>query len=154
MKRFVLLLLLICLPLNAATISATGSWSNSLSSANLVAGAGTDLVSTLTSTSNVITVDVTNAPVVGNYRVYARVSSGVPAGVTIAVKRTTDGDSLLPLALIAGGSSYITLSTTDTEIFYGALDRYNIALQLRATGVSVGITPATYTPNIILSVTP
>jgi hypothetical protein len=153
-KRLLFLFLLASVRLSAATIVATGSWSMSLGTSDLLGGAGTNLPSTVTSTSSIITVDVTNAPLVGVYHVYARVSGTVPAGVTIWMQRTSDGSSFLNLGAITGGSAYQSLGGTDTEIFAGALDRYTIALQLKVTGVSVGITPATYQPNIILTVTP
>lgn len=156
MKAWMFLLFLLAnTPVWAATIVATGSFSLPLGTGDLTAGAGSNLPASLTSAGSVFSVNVNNAPLIGSYRVYARVSgTGIPAGVTLSLKRTSDGVSLLPLALISGGTSFITLSSSDTEIFSGELDRDNISLQLRISGLSVAVTPATYQISVILTVTP
>lgn len=138
-------------PAFCATITVTGSWVRTISAADLISGAGSNLTSSFESLSNAIMMDVTGTITGLTYRVYARRAAGLPAAVTVAVKRTSNGTGL---SLISGGTSYITLGTTDTEIFNGLLDRSNVALQINATGFSVAIPPATYAGGVIFSITP
>lgn len=156
MRSVIVFLLVMATNAVAATLAANGSWTKTISSANLTGGAGTNLVSTHESVNGVISLDVSNTPsTILYYRVYARYTGPTwPAGLTLAVKRTADGISLLPLSVILGSTDYITLSSTDTEIFSGLLDRSGITLQIRVTGMSVALAPAVYQANIVFTITP
>jgi hypothetical protein len=156
MRSAIVFLLVMATNAVAATLAATGSWTKTISAANLTGGAGTNLVSTHESANGVISLDVSNTPsTVLFYKVYARYTGPTwPSGVTLAVKRTADGISLLPLSVILGSTDYITLGSTDTEIFTGLLDRSGITLQVRVSGLSVAVTPAVYQANIVFTITP
>lgn len=155
MKATLALLLALASTSPAATLVVTGSWFNALSAANLTGGAGTNLNSSYASAPNLFTIDVSGTPVALFYKVYARYTGpSWPGGLSIAIRRTSDGVQLLPSALISGGTSYITLGATDTEIFSGLLDRTNITLQVQVSGVSVALAPASYQAGIVFSITP
>lgn len=132
----------------AADLSATGTWIETVTAANLAAGAGSDLTTALQSASGVTVMNVTNAP--GAWRIKARVNPAQWNGnFTVWVKRTSGGSGS---GTVSGGDSYVALGNTDTEIFTGTQDRTSISLQLRLTGLNCRIAPDTYNSAIIFTV--
>lgn len=131
----------------AADLTAFGQWTESLTAQNLITGAGSGLQNP-ESTAGVIALSVTN-PLV-TYRVRARLSSGSwDSSVGIWIKRTSAGSGP---GTISGGTSYIQLTSSDVEIFSGTLDRANVSLQCKTTGLSTAVRPGTYQSPIIFTV--
>ncbi len=137
----------ICLPLEAADITATGGWSETIDASDLIGGAGTDLTGSYESSPSATVIDIT---ALGNYRVDVRRSdTNWSTSFTLYVKRTSDGAGS---GTISGGTSYIAVPTTDTEFFSGSLDRTNIDVQYQLSGMSVSISPDTYSTTLTFTI--
>lgn len=135
--------------LPAADLIATGGWTETVDASDLSGGAGTDLNGVYESGPGATTLTVSAAP--GTWRIRARrVEVSWDSRLTVWVKRVSDGSGS---GTIAGGSSYVQLGTTDTEIFSGTEDRNNISLQYKVTGLSKNIQPGTYLTDIVFTVT-
>lgn len=130
-----------------ADITVTGNWSRLVDQADLASGAGSDIRTPIESGSAQATLDIANT-LGGSWSVTARKSDlNWPAGVGIAVKRTSDGGGS-----ISGGTAYITLTTSDQTLFSGAGDRTGIQLQLETNGLSVSHGAGSYSLNIIYTI--
>lgn len=133
---------------NAADIVSSGDWYETITAANLSAGAGSDLVAQIESVSGVTTLTISNAP--GAWSLVARRSSTTwHADLAVSVKRVSDGSGS---GSIAGGAAYVELTGSDIEIFTGTEDRSDISLQLKLTGLSKDVAPDTYASSIIFTV--
>jgi len=140
--------LLLCGIAQGADITTLGSWTETITAANLVAGAGSDLQSSYESTSGTTTVSVHGPP--GNWTVLARRGAGSwHSNVTLYIKRTSDG---VGTGTISGGEAYVELTGSDTAIFTCTNQRISVAMQYKLTGVSCDITPSTYSAPIIFTV--
>jgi hypothetical protein len=129
-----------------ADIAVTGNWSRLVDQADLISGAGSDIRTPIVSSAQV-TLDISNTSG-GSWSVMARKSDlNWPAGVGIAVKRTSDGGGS-----ISGGTAYITLTSSDQTLFSGAGDRTGIQLQLETDGLSVSHGADNYSLNIIYTI--
>lgn len=132
-----------------ADLAVSGNWSPTVSNADLLFGAGSDLRTPIESGTAEATLDITNT-LGGNWSVVAKKSDTVwPSGVSIAVKRTNDGSGS---GSIAGGTTYLTLSATDQTLFSGSGDRSGIWIQLKTDGLSVGHGAGTYSLNVIYTI--
>ena len=132
----------------SADLTSGGDWVASVTAANLVSGAGSDLQAQFESVSGVTTLTITN--VSGAWSLRARRSGSQWHGdVTAYVKRTSDGSGS---GSISGGTAYVALASTDTEIFSGSGARGSISLQFKLTGLSKTVSPATYLSSIIFTV--
>lgn len=75
----------------------------------------------------------------------------------LSAKRTGNGTTVCVLCTITGGTSYITLTQTDIELFrisaVLALGAYsNIPIQLQLSGVSVTIPATAYQSRIVFTI--
>jgi hypothetical protein len=132
-----------------ADIVVTGNWSQTVNQADLASGAGSDIRTPIESSSAQATLDIANT-LGGSWSVMARKSDlNWPAGVGIAVKRTSDGSGG---GSISGGTAYITLTTSDQTLFSGSGDRTGIQLQLETDGLSVSHGADNYSLNIIYTI--
>lgn len=141
---------LVALPrlVHGADLTSMGDWVESITAANLVSGAGSDLQSQFESVSGVTSLTISNAP--GAWKLQARLGgSGGHGDVTILVKRSSGGSGL---GSISGGTAYMALSGSDAELFSGTEDRGNISLQFKLTGLSRSVSPATYLSSIIFTI--
>jgi len=132
----------------AADLDSIGDWSETLTAADLTAGAGTDLPDTLESISAVTTLNISNAA--GPWRLKVR-RAGVPwdDGVTLWVKRISNGSGS---GTIAGGSGYVAVPTSAVELFTGSENRSNIALQFKLTGLRRNLPPRSYLSSLTFTV--
>lgn len=135
----------------AVDVTVTGSWSIVDDAGHLASGAGSDLISDRESGPDQVALTVANA--LGdsdNWRVDVRRSdTNWPAGLSIYVKRTSDGAGT---GIITGGHGYQEITVSDTAFFSGSGNRNGIGLQLRLSGASVRIAPDTYSTSIIYTV--
>lgn len=132
----------------AADLISTGDWTGAASAAQLVSRAGSNLAPQVQSLSGITTLSVSNAP--GPWKIRARRGGGAwPANVTLLVKRTSAGAGS---GTVSGGDSFVEVTGSEVELFSGLGRRSNIALQFKLTGLSVGLSPATYLSSIIFSV--
>jgi hypothetical protein len=121
-------------PVSAADINLSGDWTANVNAGDLIAGAGTDFRSPIESDSYQTTIDITNTGGAPWMLSVQRMISTLPAGVTLAVRRTTGGSGG---GAISGGEGYLTLSSSEQQLFYGSGDRTGIGLQFRVDGVSI-----------------
>ena len=132
----------------AADLISSGDWTETINASKLVSGAGSNLQSQLQSLSGVTTLTISN--VSGAWTLRARRSGGSwPSDVTLLVKRTSAGSGS---GSVAGGDAFVELTGSDVEIFSGSDARSNVSLQFKLTGLSVGISPATYLSSVIFTV--
>jgi len=129
-----------------ADIAVTGNWWQTVNQADLISGAGSDIRTPIESSTVQTTLDISNT-LGGSWTVVARQSDiSWPAGVSLAVKRTTDGSGD---GTISGGTTYVTLTPNDQILLSGSGDRAGIQLQLETNGLSVSHGLGNYTLNII-----
>lgn len=142
------LLLLLALPglAQGADLTSIGDWVESITAANLVSGAGSDVQSQFESVSGVTSLTISNAPGAWTLRVRG---SGGHGDVTVLVKRTSGGSGS---GSISGGTAYQELTGSDAELFSGTDARSGIPLQFKLTGLSRNVAPATYLSSIIFTV--
>jgi hypothetical protein len=143
MRLFGALLLVACTlsSARAADISVVGNWSEVINSSDLAAGAGSDLRSPIESGTAQATLDISAT---GGASWVVKVSKSDinwPAGVSIAVRRTSDGTGA---GTLSGGTGYLTVTGTEQTLFSGSDDRSGIQLQLRTESLSIGDAPGSY----------
>jgi len=131
------------------SITVTGSWSETIDASDLVAGAGSDLISTCQSAADAVSIDTTETS--GNWGLdVKKVDTNWHSNLHLYVKRTSDGTGP---GSISDGDSYQEITDTDLSFFSGNGDRSNVNVQLQLTGVSVQVPPDTYTTTIYYTVT-
>jgi hypothetical protein len=146
--RKTLLLLTLCTASQAADLTSSGNWVETITAANLISGAGSDLQAQVESVSGVTTLTITNAP--GAWSLRARLGASQGHGdVTVYVKRTSAGSGS---GTISGGNAYVELTNSDVEIFNGSEARSGISIQFKLIGLSHDIPPATYLSSITFTV--
>ena len=147
MRKHGLVLLFACLlpSVQAADISLVGNWTEVIDSNDLTSGAGSDIRSPIESSTAQATIDIT-ATGGGSWTVKVSKSDvNWPAGVSLAVKRTSDGTGS---GTISGGTTYLTLTGTEQTLFTGSDDRSSIQLQLKTQSLSVSDAPDSYSTTL------
>ena len=151
-----LLALLATWPAGGQTISLTGSWTLSVSAADLIAGAGSDFSTPLISADNQVLITISgtagNSP--WDVTVYKIDSPGWPAGLTLRVIRTGDGTGT---GSINGGTDPGVVvpdgAAGAAAFFDGRRARSNVPVRLRLEGLSVDLgPPAIYTTTVYYTV--
>jgi hypothetical protein len=131
---------------SAADISVTGHWSRIVTRADLIDGAGTDIVPPIESSPAIAILDITgtdDAP--WTVRV-ATEDFGWPPGASVSVRRSGNDSS------ISGGASYLPIDSTSQVFFSGTGDRTGIQIQIRVDGIDIHTAPALYSLTITYSV--
>jgi hypothetical protein len=127
-----------------ANITITGTWSLSIGAGNLTGGPGSNLTATYTSATNQVTMAVTTTLV--NWRVdVRRIDTIWHANLTLEIRRTGTGSGT---GTVSGGTTYLTITTTNQAFVTGSGNRSGIPLQEQLGGVSVSIPAQTYTTTI------
>ena len=137
-------------PVHSIDITLTGSWTENINYLDLSAGPGSDLEPDYESAIDQVLVDISNTLGGGDlWRIDIRKSDiSWSADMYVHVKRTSSGTG----GSTAGGTTYLQLSGIDQQFFTGSDDVTGIDIQYKISGVSVNITPAIYTTNIIYTV--
>ena len=136
----------------AIDLSASGGWTETINEFDLVSGAGSDLVDTYESATDATSMTISSCTGdTDNWRLDVRRIDGAGwhGDFTLYVKRTSDGEGT---GSISGGLSYIEITTTDTQLFFGAGDRSNISIQYELIGMSINVLPATYPETMTFTV--
>jgi len=135
----------------AIDIAVTGPWSLTIDEDDLIAGAGSDLISTYESNTDQVSIVISNTT--GNddnWRVdVRRTDTTWHSDFVLSIKRTGDGTGG---GSITDGTTYQQVGTTNSEMFSGAGDRSNIPIQLQLGGVSLQVAPDTYSTTITYTV--
>jgi len=152
-KIIILLLLAGILPLtnlpgSAMDIVALGSWSETVDANDLVGGAGGTLTATYESALDQASLSIQNtAAVDDSWRVdIRRLDINWPPDCNLSLRRTSDGTGG---GSIFGGGSYQIIGTTDSAFLSGAGDRDGVDLQLKLGGLSIQVSPDTYSTTVI-----
>jgi hypothetical protein len=132
----------------AANIQIVGGWATTINASLLVAGAGSNLQSSVTSIAGESVVSLSGAP--KDWVVLARLMPGAwHPQVTLQVRRSSAGSGS---GFVTGGESFISLTSTNTIIFSGEGHRDGVAIQYRLTGMSCQVAPGTYSAPILFTV--
>lgn len=148
----ILIVFLVLLPKEILSLSVkvTGSWNETIDNMDLQGGAGSDLINSYESVSNVCDIDITGVPK-DNWRLdVSKVDIQWHPHFHLYVKRTSDGTNG---GGISGGTTYQEITDVYQTFFSGSDNIRNITIQYQLTGVSIQIPPNTYTTTIYYTVT-
>ena len=134
----------------AIDIAAVGSWSLSVTSADLVAGAGSDLKSDYESAVDAVSISISaTAGALDSWRVdVKKVDTNWQGNLILYIKRTSDGTG----GSISGGTAYQEVTDINTSFFSGSDDVSGVKAQLKLSGVSIQIPIDTYTTIVYYTV--
>ncbi len=124
-----------------------GDWTEVVTAANLLAGAGSDLQDQRESLAGVTTLTITNAP--ASWTVRARRGSRRNDNFSLFIRRMSSGRGS---GTISGAESYVEITGRDAEVFSGTGDRSAISLQFKLTGLARNVSAATYLSSITFTV--
>jgi hypothetical protein len=126
----------------ALSITVTGSWIETIDKNDLVTGPGSDLQSTYTSVSGQVSIDISGTSGASDaWRVdVKKIDSSWNNNLHPYVMRSSSGTG----GSVSGGTSYQEVTNINTSFFSGSGDVTGIKVQLRMTGASIQITPASY----------
>jgi hypothetical protein len=135
----------------AISISAIGTWSETVSDADLAGGPGSDLVGTYESAADQVSMDISGATDDSDtWRVdLKKTDTAWHSNLHLYLKRTSGGSGS---GSVSGGQSYLEATDTYAEFFNGSGSRAGINIQLRITGVAVGIPADAYSTTIYYTV--
>jgi hypothetical protein len=134
--------------LPAATLDATGSWSETVNAADLSSGPGSNLASEYTSPADQATFDVSG---VNNWVVnVSRTDTSWNGNTHLYIMRSSGGTGS---GTITGGTSFIEVTGTSQQLCSGSKSRTGIGLQFRLTGISLQTPQGNYSTTVILTVT-
>jgi len=150
-SAFVILALLIALGCGlceAIFIDVTGDWSETINSADLVAGAGSDLIGTYE--SGAFLVDISDTAGAGDaWQVDIHKVDGTWHGdFVLFAQRTSDGTG----GSVSGGAAYQQITGSSTAFFDGSDNVTGINVQLKLEGVSIAVPPAAYSTMVYYTV--
>ena len=132
----------------AISITATGSWSQTIDASNLTGGAGTDLNSTYYSAYDAVKINISAT---ANWEVAVKkINGNWHSSLLLSVKRSSDGTGA---GSISGGTAYLEVTDIDQSFFSGNKSRNNVCVQFRLTGVSIQVPPGVYTATVYYTVT-
>ncbi len=131
----------------AISISATGSWSETIDSSDLQAGAGSDLIDTYESATNAVSINISDTA--GSWEVYVeKLDTNWRSDLHLYIQRTSDGEGS---GSIADGGTY--QEVTGSQLFFSGIgDRSAITVQLELMGVSIQVPPDTYKTTVCYTV--
>ena len=123
----------------AIDLASVGSYGETINAADLVGGAGSDLNSTYQSTTDAVTLTVSNS-FGGNWAIDVRKSD-----------TTWNGNFVLKVKKTTGTAITRLVGNTDVEFFQGSGDgSFNVEVILE--GVSIAVAPDNYSATIICTV--
>ena len=149
----VLFLPLVIFPASAddeSVIRANGGWSDLvIDSGDLVSGAGSDLAGSYESDSDATLIDIHKEKKDDSWRLDVRRSDGAwDSRLSLYIRRTGGGAGN---GDVSGGLSYVQIGDIDRQIMSGNGLLNNIPLQYRLTGVSLQLSPGTYSTTVIFT---
>ncbi len=149
-----LALVLVSLPssiFGAVSISVLGNWSETVDEADLQGEPGSVLEDVYESPTDQVSISIADSlDNADAWRVDVRRLDTVwDGGVTVSVKRTSDGSGG---GTISGGSNYVDVTGVDKVFFSGTGDRDSVDVQLRLSGISVDVSPDSYSSTVTYTV--
>ncbi len=138
--------------LDSIDIIATGNWSSlTITSADLIAGAGSDLESDHESDASIVFISISGTTGSSdNWRVdVKKIDTNWDSSIKLYIRRTFDGSGS---GSISAGTSYQEVIESYQSFFNGSGDRSNIDIQLKLSGVSIQIPPDNFTLTIYYNI--
>lgn len=134
----------------AIDITAVGSWNLYITSADLAAGAGSDLKSDYESVADAVSIDISaTAGASDSWRVdVKKVDTDWQGDLILYIKRTSDGTG----GSVSGGTAYQEVTDVGTSFFSGSDDISGIKAQLKLSGVSIQVPIDTYTTTVYYTI--
>jgi len=134
----------------AIDITVVGSWSLSITSADLVAGAGSDLKSDYESATDAVSISISaTAGASDSWRVdVKKVDTNWQGNLILYIKRTSNGTG----GSVSGGTAYQEVTDINTFFFSGSDDASGIKAQLKLSGVSIQVPIDTYTTTVYYTI--
>lgn len=148
-KSFLILIMLFLLRINnsAIDITATGGWTRTITSSDLISGAGSNLINSYQSSSNATIINILNC--INNndrWRVdISRTDNIWNSNFILSVRRTSSGTGG---GAINGGTVYMQITTVSQRFFMGRGNRSNINVQYRLNGMSINVAPNIYSTTV------
>ena len=134
----------------AISVTVTGSWSLTITSSDLISGAGSDLKSDYESAADAVSITISGTTgALDTWGIDVRkVDTNWHSDLILYVKRTSNGIG----GSVSGGTSYQQVTGTNLSFFSGSDDVSWINVQLKLSGVSIRISPVTYTTTVYYTV--
>jgi hypothetical protein len=135
----------------AISISAVGTWSETVDETDLAGGPGSNLTSTYESAADQVSLDLSGTT--GDLDIWRvdvkKTDTTWHSDLHLYLRRTSDGTGT---GSISGGASYLEATDTYAEFFSGGGDRAAIHVQLKIMGVSVSVPANAYSTTIYYTV--
>jgi len=134
----------------AINLTAVGSWSRSITSDDLAAGAGSELKGDYESAVDAVSIDISaTAGASDSWRIdVKKVDANWHGDFILYIKRTSNGTG----GSISGGIVYQEVTNNSTSFFSGSDDVSGIKAQLKLSGVLIQIPVDTYTTTVYYTV--
>lgn len=149
-------------------ITVTGAWNLYITQADLQGGAGSNLRSTYTSDADQILIEFYGLYFWPGFRTWNwavdihKEDGNWHSNLLIDARRTGDGQCNQTDYSISGGTSYMNITNTDAEFFYGRISgnlgwfgiftASDITIQYRIQGVSATLQTQTYATTIYYTI--
>ncbi len=134
----------------AISVTLTGDWNLTITSSDLISGAGSDLKSDYESSVDAVSISISGTTgALDSWRIDVdKVDSNWHSDLILYVKRTSDGTG----GSVSGGTSYQQVTDTNQSFFSGSDDVSGISVQSKLSGVSIQIPPDTYATAVYYTV--
>jgi hypothetical protein len=134
----------------AIDLSASGGLTRIVNSSQLVAGAGSNLITTFDDAAATNLAIVNTSGSSDNWRIDVRRSDAAwNNALRLYVKRISDGSGS---GSVTGGLSYAEITGSESQFFSGAGDRNGLSLSYELTGMSVAVAPNIYSTTVTFTV--
>jgi hypothetical protein len=153
---FVMALLICQLVLGAQEphMIVMGGWINPIDSANLISGAGSNLVNTYQSDAGATTLSIVGGEKDQAWQIYInRSEMNWPSNFVLYVRRTGPGDGTEG-STVRGGLSFQVVNSAKTLLCSGTGKVHHIPLQYQLSGVSLTTNPGNYNLGIVYTLIP
>lgn len=134
----------------AIDLSASGGLMRIVNSSHLLAGAGSNLITTFDDAAATNLAIVNTSGSSDQWRIdVKRIDSTWNNNLRLYVKRISDGSGS---GTVTGGLSYVEITGNDIQFFSGAGDRSGLSLSYELTGMSVLVPPNMYSTTITFTI--
>ncbi len=137
-----------------AGILIIGSWSLSISSADLITGAGSDINNSFVSISNQVMIDITDINTFeNNWRIDVHKTDVIwDTNIQLFIARTGEGNGN-EKSTISGGLSYQNITDIEQLFFAGRGQRIGVPIQLKFEGITIRLPIGSYSTTIVYTIT-
>ena len=155
MKKYTLILLLLCCQQLCKAQSVSGNWTSSVPS-NTITEAGSDYSSNWTSLSNQSIISLPSGVLGASYTVFVRkTDTNWNSNLSLWIHKSADNLGLLGSVSPAGNTSYFQLSASNQTFFTASLGilspaTFNVQYEIR--GLSVTIPAQTYSTTVVYTI--